>query len=114
MKHGIGVELILAPELLTRRGVEAGNHAAHAERDDLAVRDGGRTARPGMLRGATTGAQRFVFVLPDFLAIGGHQAARDLTPLLAGKNVKLVADQSWRRHAFADGDLPLLCEFLRP
>src|SRR5205823_4363157 len=78
------------------------------------VRDRGRTARTRMLLGRAGRTERFIFVLPKFLAVGGVERARDFISFLARKNEQLVANERRRGVAFADGHFPFLREFLGP
>src|SRR5260221_1896898 len=108
------MELILTPKFLPGGSIQTRKHSAHAQRDDFAVRHRGRTARPGKAGGGRVCAQGFIFVLPEFLAGAGFEAADDFIALLPGENEELVAYQGGRGDALADGDLPFLRQLLWP
>jgi hypothetical protein len=92
MKVGPGLEVVLAPQFLTRRGVEPGEDSAHAQCDHFSVAHCGRTTGAGETLGGAGCAQRFVAVAPDFLAVGRVETSSDLVSFLAGEDVNLVAD----------------------
>src|SRR6185295_10519505 len=114
MKAGPGFEIVLAPELFAAGGIVAGDHATHTDRYDLAIGHGRRTARPGETAGRPGRAERLVFVLPEFLAVGGVEAMDDFVPVLAGEDEEFVPHEGRCGDAFADLGFPLVLQLLGP